>query len=443
MATYFSSCSPVPALIIVFSDYLSTLCLIEAGKKGGFTVDIIHRDSLLSPTYNPSVTRFERLQNAFHRSVSRANNFKKCAISPQQISTQIVPNGGSYLMKISFGTPSVDTLAIADTGSDLIWIQCKPCEQCYKQNAPLFDPTKSSTYRNLLCSSKECDLLGTGFNGCSSKANACEYAYQYGDSSLTNGLLGTETITLGSTSSGRSVPLPRKIFGCGHNNDGTFSERESGLVGLGGGPLSLISQLKTSIGGKFSYCLVPLDKVNVTSKLNFGSEAVVSGADVISTPLVTKNPGTFYYVTLEGISVGNKRLTYKSSSKVGVDEGNIILDSGTTLTFLPSDFYQNLESEVKNLINGESVPDPQGLFSLCYTADTDVNVPITAHFTGADVKLKPLNTFVGISEEVVCFAFIPQNGLSIFGNIAQMDFLIGHDLEKRKVYFKPVDCTKH
>ncbi|XP_043693310.1 aspartic proteinase CDR1-like [Telopea speciosissima] len=446
MVASFSSCSSVPALVIVFSIYLSTFSLVEAGDNGGFSVDIIHRDSLLSPFYDPSVTHFERLQNALRRSMSRANSLKQFAISPFDVSSQVVSdNSGSYLMKMSFGTPPVERFAIADTGSNVIWIQCKPCERCYNQKVPLFDPNKSSTYRNLSCKSKECDLLDSKLRVCAPKTNDCEYNNYYGDGSSTRGFLATETFTLSSTS-GKSVTLLEKIFGCGHNNQGTYDEGESGLVGLGGGSLSLISQLKSSIGGKFSYCLVPFEKENVTSKLNFGSEAVVSGDDVVSTPLVRKDPVTFYYVTLEAISVGNKRLPYKNSSKAVAEEGNIILDSGTTLTFIESNFYLNLESEVKKLIHGESFVDPPFL-RLCYEPGTDVNVSVTFHFSGgADVKLKPLNTFFRNSKEAICFAIVPYpsvDDVGIFGNMAQMDFLVGHDLEKRKVYFKPADCSKH
>ncbi|XP_042486398.1 aspartic proteinase CDR1-like [Macadamia integrifolia] len=443
MASYISSCSPLPALAIVFfSIYLSTFSQVEAGHgNGGFSVDFIHRDSMLSPSYDPSVTHFERLQNAFRRSVSRVNHFKQSLISPSEVSTPAFPVGGAYLMEISFGTPPVSNLAIADTGSDLIWIQCKPCVPCYKQDAPLFDPTKSSTYKNISCHTQECDLLEN--NSCLSDGS-CGYGYSYGDTSFTQGFLATETFTLGSASSS-SVSLPKKIFGCGQDDEGKFNKEESGLVGLGGGPLSLISQMKSTIGGKFSYCLVPLDNANPKSKLNFGSDAVVSGDGVVSTPLVSKHPDTYYYVTLEGISVGNKRLAYKKkySRKVNAVEGNIILDSGTTLTFLPSDFYDNLVSEVKKSINAETVADPKGQLGLCYKVGSDINVSIAAHFTGADVQLKTLNAFVKISDEIVCFAFVPvKDDIAIFGNIAQNDFLVGHDLEARKVYFKPTDCTK-
>ena len=96
----------------------------------------------------------------------------------------------------------------------------------------------------------------------------------YGDQSFTNGDLGVETLTIGSTTS-RLVTLPNIVFGCGHNNDGTFSEAGSVIICLGGGPLSLVSQLNKSIGGKFSYYLVPTENSNVTSKINFGSNGLV------------------------------------------------------------------------------------------------------------------------------------------------------------------------
>ncbi|KAE9594006.1 putative nepenthesin [Lupinus albus] len=50
-------------------------------------------------------------------------------------------------MKFSIGTPKFDVMAEADTGSDLIWMQCQPCKKCYKQTEPVFDPSKSKTYK--------------------------------------------------------------------------------------------------------------------------------------------------------------------------------------------------------------------------------------------------------------------------------------------------------
>ncbi|XWS58650.1 hypothetical protein CRYUN_Cryun08bG0052700 [Craigia yunnanensis] len=232
-------------------------------------------------------------------------------------------------MNISIGTPPFEILAIADTGSDLTWTQCDPCPECYKQDAPLFNPDSSSTYKILSCSSRQCQELGDHI--CSIEANdTCFYS-----------------ISDGSTTG--PVALPKTIIGCGHNNEGTFSEKGSGIIGLGGRVVSLISQMGASIAGKFSYCLVPFSSESGKSQINFGNNAVVSGSGVVSTPLVKKSPDVFYFLTLEAIGVDDDKLEFTGSS-LGRTEGNIIIDSGTTLTILPRDFYSKLETSVASKI---------------------------------------------------------------------------------------------
>ncbi|XP_050385492.1 aspartic proteinase CDR1-like [Argentina anserina] len=279
------------------------------------------------------------------------------------------------------------------------------------------------------------------------RGDACVYSYRYGDRSFTRGSLAQETFTFGSAN-GRPVSLPKIIFGCGHENGGTFDESGSGLIGLGGGPLSFISQLN---GGKFSYCLVPTSaRSSVSSKISFGTDGIVSGNGAVSTSLVSKQPDTFYYLTLEAISVGKKRLSYKSSQSsnkgVAANKGNIIIDSGTTLTLLPPGFYDDVVSALKEAINAEHVSDPNGVLSLCFRSksDHDIDVPvITLHFSGADVKLNALNTFARVEDDMICFTMIRSDDVAILGNLAQMNFLVGYDLEESTVSFKPADCTKH
>ncbi|XP_010244229.1 PREDICTED: aspartic proteinase CDR1-like [Nelumbo nucifera] len=445
MATNNLTVSPLHILILFFSIYLSSYSLIEA-SHGGFSINLIHRDSSLSPFYNHSESPSQRMQNAFHRSITRVNRFKQPKLSPATVRSVLIPNeeSGEYLMKLLVGTPPSQVLAIADTGSDLIWTQCKPCAHCYKQKRPLFDPKNSSTYRNLPCKSKPCKYLESRF--CSRKGNLCEYWYTYGDGSMTKGNVAADTFTLASTN-GRSVALPKMVFGCSHYSHGSFGEQETGVVGLGRGSLSLISQLGSLADGKFSYCLVPMSKENASSTLSFGRRAVVSGKGVVSTPLVWGEDESFYYLTLEGFSVGDKKLTYSKypSAKSGKtkESGNIIIDSGTTLTFLPEELFNELESAVKDEIDLEPVPDPHKDLKLCFRTRTDIKVPtITAHFTGADVQLKAVNTFVRIADDVVCLAMLPSQ-FSIFGNLAQINFLVGYDIIYRKVSFMPTDCTKH
>ncbi|CAK9141728.1 unnamed protein product [Ilex paraguariensis] len=420
------------------------ISFVEA-SNGGFSVDLIHRSSPLSPFYDPSHTRLDHLNDAFRRSVARTALFNPTSKSEGSIQSQLTATAGAYLMKVSIGTPPVETIGIADTGSDLTWTQCSPCTGCYKQEAPFFDPKTSSTYRNLSCHSEACEAVGTS----SCRNNNCQYRMSYGDKSYSIGEIAAETFTFGSTS-GQAISIPKVVFGCGHNNGGNFKDTASGIIGLSGSTLSIVNQLKKSVGGKFSYCLVPLDSNrNVTSKINFGSKAMVSGSGVVSTPMITKAPEYFYYLTLDSITVGNKSLAYKTSvtskevAAVEAEGGNIIIDSGTTLTFLPSDFYEDLESALKQAISADTTPDQQGLLSLCYKSEGDIDLPtITFHFTEADLELQASSTFIKVQDDVVCLAMIPNDELAIFGNLSQMNFLIGYDLVNKKISFKPTDCTK-
>ncbi|KAJ7953322.1 Aspartic proteinase CDR1 [Quillaja saponaria] len=373
---------------------------------GGFTIDFIHRDSPPSPFYNPSHTHFDRLRDAFNRSFSRINHFKPTSISTSRIQSQVIAGGGEYLMNMSIGTPPVEVLGIADTGSDLTWTQCQPCKECYNQTLPLFDPEQSSTYHEIPCESSSCNALEKAT--CGNSQNTCEYSYSYGDGSFTNGDLALDKLTIGTSKDGFQS-LPKIVFGCGHNNGGTFDQTGSGIVGLGGGKLSLVSQLSQSVGNKFSYCLVPSSMDNVSSKISFGRDSVASGSGAVTTPLVAREPDTFYYLTLEAIS-----------------------------------FFGDLVSELENAISAKRVEDPRGILSLCFESESDnFGVPIiTLHFKGADVKLQPFNTFARMDEDLVCFTMIASTDVAIFGNIGQVNLLVGFDLQERTVSFLPADCTK-
>lgn len=380
--------------------------------------------------------------------MSRTYHFKpNLSVSEKALESNIVPGGGEYFMRISIGTPPVEVLAIADTGSDLVWVQCLPCDLCYQQKYPIFDPRRSSTYHSVSCGSRFCNALDSDVRTCAQRLKTCGYTYSYGDHSFSNGNIATEKFTIGSTNVS-PIYLSQVVFGCGTRNGGTFDELGSGIIGLGGGTLSFISQLGSKISGKFSYCLVPQssEESNITSKIKFGTQSMISGSNVVSTPLVSKVPDTYYYLTLEAISVGNKRLSYiDESSNIGdIEKGNIIIDSGTTLTFLESKFFNELESALEESVNAERVSDPKGLFSICFKDARDIDLPvITAHFINADVKLQPVNTFVEVEERLLCFTMVPSNDIAIFGNLSQMDLVIGYDQEKRTVSFKPTDCSKH
>ncbi|XP_059462065.1 aspartic proteinase CDR1-like [Corylus avellana] len=139
-----------------------------------------------------------------------------------------------------------------------------------------------------------------------------------------------------------------------------------------------------------------------------------------------------------------KYLPYNISGTVSV--GNVFLDSGTPEMYLPQDFHDRLVAEVKQQILSDSIA--VYLPRLCYINANNLNVPIlTVHFEGADVLLMPIHTFEA-ENGITCFEVYPSNnnigdGFGLYGNYAQSNFLIGYDMEKMTVSFKPTDCTKY
>ncbi|XP_047938136.1 aspartic proteinase CDR1-like [Salvia hispanica] len=427
------------------SNYVALISFILISESiataAGFTTDLIHRDSPQSPSYDPSFTPTQRLINAVHRSVHRAGLLSRRQRSKPEPQPDLTRGGGEYLMKFAIGTPPVPTIAIADTGSDVVWTQCSPCLHCINQSLPLFSSRASASYARIPCKTPTCDSLRRITTSCSRTRQNCRYLAMYGDGSYTDGILATEKFTFPS-SAGTPIVVPDVIFGCGFRNGGVFSGIESGIVGLGGGSASLVTQLGK---GKFSYCLVPIEDRIHTSKLNFGGEAEVSGSGAVTTPMVVKKGmETFYYVTMEGISVGNKRIDFGEDERVTVKEGNLIIDSGTTVTMLALPVYEKVMKAVKSVIKLKQIPDPSGILDLCYSSRSrERDFPeITIHFRGADVKWRFENAFVKTSDESVCFAAqaIDFDGFSIFGNLAQANFLVGFDLLKKTVSFKPAQC---
>ncbi|XP_019152438.1 PREDICTED: probable aspartic protease At2g35615 [Ipomoea nil] len=152
----------------------------------------------------------------------------------------------------------------------------------------------------------------------------------------------------------------------------------------------------------------------------------------------------FYWLVLDSVSVGNKTFPLQRSSLEFYSYGNIIIDSGMTVTHLPSDVFDSMKSELMKQIQETPIDDPQGFFGLCFSS-VKIKVPkIVAHFVGGDVELSPRRLFEQVEEGISCLTIVPSymEGVSVFGIKSQVDYLVGLDLEMNAVAFKPADCSK-
>ncbi|KAK6162761.1 hypothetical protein DH2020_002602 [Rehmannia glutinosa] len=417
---------------------------LTKANSSGLTIDLIHRDSPQSPYYDPSLSPTQRLVNSMRRSLKRVQRFNESHFR-QWPESDVIESGGEYLVEFSIGAPPVKTIGTLDTGSNLIWTQCQPCIKCFKQNLTFYRPRLSNTYRKISCKDPFCSYTQKTF--CSTRTDTCLYTVTYADKTYSGGALGTDILTLKALG-GTTTAVNNVIFGCGYRNGGRNPGGEYGVVGLGGGKVSLIRQLGYLAQGKFSYCLTSQEIVYTKlSTLNFGDNAMVSGSGTVVTPLVRKLPDTFYFVSLYGISVGNQRLVmYEPTYNFTNNIGNMIVDSGSSLTMLPSDFYAKLKKALVNSVNLRTIKDPDGVCDLCfYTRQDNIKFPdITFHFHGspADVKFKQENMFFRTSDDSYCLSVLPTKGPGVLGCLAQANFLVGFDLERQQVSFKPTDCGK-
>ncbi|KAM0949638.1 putative nepenthesin [Dioscorea sansibarensis] len=157
-------------LVLSFTGLSNQTSTSLSTKQGGhgFSVELIHSYSPRSPMYYPNITDFDLWVSINYQSDLRIKYFetktKRNPTSPSlkptvTMRSPVIYVAYHYLIMFSIGTPQVQVHATFDTGSELLWLQCRPCSKCYKQKDPLLDPTKSTSYKLLPCDAPICDKI--------------------------------------------------------------------------------------------------------------------------------------------------------------------------------------------------------------------------------------------------------------------------------------------
>lgn len=402
-----------------------------SAKPRRLVADLIHQESILSPHRYPDTNFAERPRT------------RRAAFLADEIQANMVADdrGQAFLVNLSIGRPPVSQLVGIDTGSDLLWVQCRPCDNCFGQSSPIYDPSKSSTYAILTDDSPLCTSPLHRFN----HLNQCIYDATYADGSTTSGNLATEDMVFETTDQG-TVTVSPVVFGCGHWNRGRFDGQQSGILGLGAGDISVVSLL----GSRFSYCIGDLFDPHYThNQLILGDGAKMEGT---STPFDTLNG--FYYVTLEGISVGEKRLDIEPGvfQRRESGQGGVIMDSGTTATFLAKEGFVQVSHEIDRLVRVGLGLEQVAYKSIpgwaCYKGRVDEDLRgfpwLTYHFAqGADLVMDEKSLFVQKNRHVFCLAILEShlNSVgSVIGIMAQQHYNVAFDLKGKRVHFLRIDC---
>ncbi|OEL27228.1 Aspartic proteinase nepenthesin-2 [Dichanthelium oligosanthes] len=349
-------------------------------------------------------------------------------------------NAGMYFYSYSVGTPAQSVSGALDISSELVWTQCS-CTTCDVTTlATLFYPTLSTTMAELPCTSSTCQDFVTQTCSASISDPECTYTYMYrGGVANTTGYLATEAFTFGAT------VVDDVVFGCGLDNVGDFGGA-SGVIGLGRGPLSLVSQLQAE---RFSYYFAPDDSVGTESFIHFGDDATPKTSHVLSTPLLASSDyPNAYLVGLSGIQVDGKDLGIPQGTfdlrKNG--SGGVVLSITIPVTFLEERAYKLLRQALVSGIRLPTVNSAALGLDLCYTSQSLATAKIPAIalvFDGnAVMELEVGNYFyMDASSGLECLTIMPSSagGVSLLGSLVQAGTHMIYDLHGSKLAFESLE----
>ncbi|WVZ81848.1 LOW QUALITY PROTEIN: hypothetical protein U9M48_029180, partial [Paspalum notatum var. saurae] len=278
-----------------------------------------------NPSFEETLCRDQLRAAYIHTKVSNASKeLQQSAVTvPATFGYSV--GTAEYVITVSLGTPAVAQVMNIDTGSDVSWVQCAPCAaagSCYSQKDTLFDPTSSGTTS-------------------SSTATAPRPRGR-----------GSDTLSLTSSDAVSG-------FQFGHRAAG-FVGQTDGLMGLGGGAESLVSQTAATYGEAFAYCLPPPSSSS-TGFLTLGAAAAGSASS------------SGYARTPMAITVAGTQLSVPPS----VFSGASVVDSETVITQLPPTAYQALRTAFRNEMKAYPPAAPVGVLDTCFNFDGFDQITVT------------------------------------------------------------------
>ncbi|XP_027155760.1 aspartic proteinase CDR1-like [Coffea eugenioides] len=334
----------------------------------------------------------------------------------------------AFFMGFNIGSRDAAQLVALVTGSNLLWLQCKPGIGGNRTFYKNYWPGESSIYAaNVRCE----DFCSSTPLTCIPTPTLCWYVLKYLGEIVVRGNLAFERFIFGSSFDNQPAHELNPLFGCTRKN--SCIDKFNGVSGLGPSGISLTSQLDNS---EFSYCIEnlndPFDEKNI---LIIG---IKSGGVENSTPLIIRE--FHYYVNVEGIN--DKKDLRIDNFKSG---GGAIIDSGSSLSFLYDIAYEKLDYIGDSLERRYFFLDK---YQHCYIGhlfrDFKGFTTIAFHFDGATMELDRENLFKQVYSDVVCLSVlnVAENGVdhSLLGVELQKYFYISFDMNEMPVNFERIEC---
>ncbi|KAK7340377.1 hypothetical protein VNO77_21079 [Canavalia gladiata] len=365
-------------------------------------------------------------------------------------------SNGLYFTKIALGSPTKDFHVQVDTGSDILWVNCVGCSACPKKSGlgmdlALYDPSESNTSKLVPCDDDFCTTMYDGpISGCNQDMS-CPYSITYGDGSTTTGSYMKDYLTFDKVN-GNLHTVPGNgtvIFGCGAKQSGTLSkssdESLDGIIGFGQSNSSALSQLAASGKVKkiFSHCL---DNIKGGGIFSIGE---VVQPKFNTTSLVPRM--AHYNVIMKDMEVGGDPIQLPTDIFDSSNGRGTIIDSGTTLAYLPASVYEQLVEKILAHQTDLKLYLVEEQFTCFrYTDNLDKGFPVVKfHFEeGLTLTAYPHDYMFLFKDDMWCIGWQKSmtqtrdgRDIILLGDLVLSNKLVVYDLENMVIGWTDYNCS--
>ncbi|KAG2260281.1 hypothetical protein Bca52824_079575 [Brassica carinata] len=353
---------------------------------------------------------------------------------------------GLYYAKIGIGTPAKSYYVQVDTGSDIMWVNCIQCKQCPKRSnlgieLTLYDIRESESAKLVSCDEDFCYQI-SGVLSLGAKLTCRVLILRFMEMGA---LLLYDSVAgdLKTKTANGSV-----IFGCGARQSGDLDasneEALDGILGFGKANSSMISQLASSGRVKkiFAHCL---DGRNGGGIFAIGR---VVQPKVNMTPLVPNQP--HYNVNMTAVQVGQEFLDIPADLFQPGDRKGAIIDSGTTLAYLPEIIYEPLVKKITSQepsLKVHIVDKDYKCFQ--YSGRVDEGFPnVTFHFENSVYLRVYPHDYLFPYEGMWCIGWQnsgmqsrDRRNMTLLGDLVLSNKLVLYDLENQLIGWTEYNCS--
>lgn len=344
-------------------------------------------------------------------------------------------------MHIWVGTPPQRVSLIIDTGSFRTAFPCSDCRACGTHTDPTFDLDASSTGQMLTCSTvSDCGGSGAGMRCSGSK---CALRQIYGEGSRWSAYLAEDSLWLGgqtitSVAGGEAFATDFR-FGCIYDYQGLFLQQKAdGIMGLSMKDNTFIATLAAQQ-------VIPTKAFSLCFALNGGTMALGGQASHLhQEPMryakLEKGFSGWYKVTLQDIRMGG--VSIGVSESVYNQEKGIIVDSGTTDTYLPKAALEGFKSAFRVASGGMEYREVLDLTAQEIDALPDIEFLLQSHKDGEEavsVVMKS-HAYLELWNRSLYTAIIFSER-AILGANFMRDHDVHFDWEGMKIGFAAADCA--